>query len=59
MRRRVFIILCAAIVVLLAQRYGAAEEPAGTEESGLKYVSRFEGGKLYRTGTIKVVELSS
>jgi hypothetical protein len=58
MKRRLFVILCAAILTLMAWGYAPAKEPVDTGDRGLKYVSQFEGGKLYSAGKFKVVELT-
>jgi hypothetical protein len=54
MMRRVFIVLFAGLLALLV--YGYA--PAKDGSTGLQYVSEFEGGKLYRAGEVRVLELT-
>jgi len=58
MKRRLFLILLTGILTLMTYGYAFAKEPVDTRGTGLKYVTEFEGGKLYGAGTIKVVELT-
>jgi len=58
MKRRLFFILFAGILTLLTCGYALTKEPVDTKGTGLKYVSEFEGGKLYRAGEVRVLELT-
>jgi hypothetical protein len=57
MKRKLFTVLLAGMLTILAYGSAPATEPVGTKDTALKYVSEFEGGKLYSAGKIKVVEL--
>jgi hypothetical protein len=58
MKRKLFVILFAGMLTLLAYGYVSAKEPVDTRGTELKYVSEFEGGKLYRAGEVRVLELT-
>ena len=47
----------AALIILSAPAYVSSEESAGAAGPGLKLVSEFEGGRLYRAGKISILEL--
>jgi len=57
MNRMGLAVLIAALSVLLVVDSVGAGEPAGAKDSALKFSADFEGGKLYRAGAIRVVEL--
>ena len=59
MMRRLIVILFACTMALQVYGYAQAKEPTGTKAAGIRYVSEFEGGKLYSAGKIKVVELTT
>lgn len=58
MMRRPFFIILAAISILLICGQAQAKEAGKEKIAGLKYVTEFEGGKLYTAGKIKIVELT-
>lgn len=58
MKKRLSVILFTGMLALLVCGYASATGPVDTQGTGLKYVTEFEGGKLYGAGTIKVVELT-
>ncbi|MCL4503903.1 MAG: C45 family autoproteolytic acyltransferase/hydrolase [Deltaproteobacteria bacterium] len=57
MKRKLFTVLLTGMLTILAHGYAPAKEPVDTKDTALKYLSDFKGGKLYRAGKIKVVEL--
>ena len=57
MKRKLFTVLLTGMLTILAYGYAPAKEPVATKDTALKYLSEFEGGKLYSAGKIKVVEL--
>jgi len=58
MKRKLYIILCAALLILPPSGAAFAKEAAETTGTELKYGAEFEGGRLYRAGTFSVVELN-
>ncbi len=51
-------ILLTVLFMFLTCCCASAKDPADSKPAGLKYVSAFDGGKLYSAGKIKVVELT-
>ncbi len=58
MKRWLFVVLFTGILTLLSYGYVLAKEPVDTRGTRLQYVSEFEGGKLYRAGQVRVLELT-
>lgn len=52
------IILCSVLLLLSASCSAVSGDAAGAEGSALKQVAEFEGGRLFRTGGVSVLELN-
>ncbi len=57
MKKRGQTILITALCLFMGSYAVAVAETSSASHSGLTFISKFEGGKLYRSGQIRVVEL--
>lgn len=59
MRRKLLVILITGILILLASGYAPAKEPVDAKSTALKYISEFEGGKIFKAGGVTVLALTA